>query len=164
MVRVSESILFFMLLGSRNEQLMIIGSFFFEIGPWNIFLVREENRSIQMFTLTLKCIIQQPFKPKNVIGSVKEQNCIMPFLSKFQTFLLQIKYSQVALFHHCFCLTMPGTPYRDREDIEVYFFTKHQLQGPKLSKKLSLHTKLAYSTHFRTQDPKIVLFKGPIVK
>ena len=58
--------------------------FFFEIGPRNIFLVREQNSSIQMFTLTLKYIIQQPFKPKNVIGSVKEQNCIMTFLTNEQ--------------------------------------------------------------------------------
>ena len=128
------------------------------------FLVLGQNRSIQMITYILKDIEQQLFNPKSVNGSLNEQNCIMTFFFKSQTFLLHINHSQAVLYSYWFSRTMSGTPENQHGGHRGVFLTNNKLLGPKVSKKLSLLSNLAYFTHFRTQEPEIFPFKGPIVK
>ena len=142
MVSVGGSIIFFLLLGSRSEHPMIIGSIFLKLDPGTIFLVLWQNSSIQMLTYLLKYIEQQAFKPKSVVGSVNEQNCVMTLILQIKTSLLHINHSQAALYSHWFSCTMSDTPEHWQKGHGGVFFTNKQLQGPNVSKKLSLLRKL----------------------
>ena len=133
---------FFCFLGPEVSIQWSLVRYFWNWTLEQFFLVLWQNSSIQMLTYLLKYIEQQAFKPKSVVGSVNEQNCVMTLILQIKTSLLHINHSQAALYSHWFSCTMSDTPEHWQKGHGGVFFTNKQLQGPNVSKKLSLLRKL----------------------
>ena len=133
---------------------------------WNwtleqFFLGWGQNRSSQMLTCILKYMEQQIFKPKNVIGSDNEQNCILTFFIWIPNSPPPYKSfsSYVILLLVLLALQKPG-----REDMDVYFHIKPGYRALKWAKKYHLPLNWHIVLILRPNNRKFSNLRAPLFK